>query len=110
MAKLVYLYRCPGCNGQWETEAEAIACRNKHPIEKELWAFGKRGKGCLVAYHGEERALVEADLSDYIDVRKKQLEELMQKDPEKMKRVGYIINSFKKENLYDEIQDDTADS
>ena len=60
-----------------------MRCRNQHPIKSERWAVGKGGKAVMIfdnwsadSGHGIRGALREADLSDDIIERKKQLEEL----------------------------------
>lgn len=87
MAHIEVWYRCPVCNGSYTTQGEAINCRNAHPIRAERWAVGKGGKAvrifdnwALNSMHGITGALREADLSDDIEERKRQLEE------EKLKR------------------------
>jgi hypothetical protein len=89
MAKIVEDFICPSCNQRWQTYAEALKCRNSHPPIKQAWAEGIGGKRCLVSYFGEEKALFEADLPDYIEKRKKRLKKLFEEDPEKCKRLGY---------------------
>jgi hypothetical protein len=66
----------------YDEQKDAIACRNGHPITVERWAVGKGGKGVRIfdnwainSMHGELGALREADLSDDIEERKRQLEE-----------------------------------
>lgn len=93
MAKIVTRYICPVCKKAGETQAEAIRCRNSHPPIEELWAEGRGGKACNVAYFGEKRALFEADLPDDIMKRKQKLAELFESDPEKCRRLGYTLNS-----------------
>lgn len=82
MAHIETRYRCPICNNAFDKYIEAVRCRNKHDIISERWAVGRYkdvrifdncapdGRG------GVNWALKEADLSDDIDVRKQQLEEL----------------------------------
>ena len=87
MAHIVTWYRCPVCNQAYDNEREAMRCRNQHPIRSGLWAIGKDGKGVRIldnwapdSMHGIKGALREADLSDNIYERKRQLEELERKE------------------------------
>ncbi|TCX51954.1 hypothetical protein [Dehalobacter sp. 14DCB1] len=74
MAHIETWYRCPTCNRVWSSQKEAITCRNSHPVKAERWAIGKNGKAVAVSYRGLDWALREADLSDFIHERAKQLE------------------------------------
>jgi hypothetical protein len=81
MAHIEIWYRCPVCNQPFDNEREAMRCRNQHPIKSERWAVGKGGKAVLIfdgwapdSARGVNGALREADLSDDIHERKKQLE------------------------------------
>jgi hypothetical protein len=74
-------YRCPTCQTRYGKQSEAIECRNKHPVKSEKWAVGKGGKAVRIfdnwgldSMHGVNGALREADLSDDIEERKRQLE------------------------------------
>ena len=58
-----------------------MRCRDQHPIKVEHWAVGKGGKAVMIfdnwspnSEHGIRGALREADLSDDIYERKRQLE------------------------------------
>lgn len=81
MAHVETWYRCPVCSSAFDTYKEAVICRNTHPIKSEQWAVGKDGKAVRIydnhapwSVHGVKAALIEADLSDFIEERKKQLE------------------------------------
>lgn len=82
MAHIETRYCCPICNAAYSEYKEAIRCRNKHGIIVERWAVGKYKKVRIFENHhrdscnGENGALKEANLSDNIDERKRQLEEL----------------------------------
>lgn len=83
MAHIEVCYRCPVCNQAFKTVTKAIDCRNSHPAKEEKWAIGKDGKGVRIldgwapnTMHGIYGALREADLSDNIEQRKRQLEGL----------------------------------
>ncbi|HEX2986077.1 MAG TPA: hypothetical protein VHO71_04605 [Caproiciproducens sp.] len=83
MAHIETWYRCPVCNQPFDNQREAMRCRNQHPISSELWAVGESGKGVRIfdnwapdSMHGIKGALREADLSDDIHERKRQLEKL----------------------------------
>ncbi len=82
MAHLETWYRCPVCYKPFRSLGEAVACRNDHLPESEQWAIGKGGKAIRIyenyhpdSLHGINGALMEADLSDIIAVRKMQLSE-----------------------------------
>jgi hypothetical protein len=81
MAHIEVWYRCPVCEVAYKSIGEATECRKSHPIRAERWAVGKGGKAvrifdnwALDSMHGEIGALREADLSDDIEERKRQLE------------------------------------
>lgn len=79
MAHIETWYRCPACQLLYGKQKDAIACRNSHPIRAEQWAVGKGGKAAKVMgnhVNGVADALREADLSDFIVEREKQLREL----------------------------------
>lgn len=85
MAHVEVWYRCPVYNQAYNDQREAIKCRNAHPVRSERWAVGKGGKAVRIfdncALNGQGGlywALREADLSDFIEERKRQLEELEQ--------------------------------
>ncbi len=85
MAHVETWYRCPACNGLYDTYKEAYNCRNSHAIRSEQWAVGKGGKAVYIqknsapnSLYGREWALKEADLSDNIYEREKQLEQIEQ--------------------------------
>lgn len=82
MAHIETRYRCPVCNGSYKNQKKAISCRDSHSIRVERWAVGKGGKAVRInencsiyGYGGVNWALKEADLSDFIEERKRQLEE-----------------------------------
>lgn len=82
MARIETRHRCPVCKRQHSKQSEAIKCRNTHSIIEEKWAVGQGGKAvriydnCSVdGYGGLNWALIEAELSDFIEERKTQLEE-----------------------------------
>jgi len=82
MAHIETWYRCPVCSQPYDKQGAAIKCRNSHPIKAERWAVGKGRKmvrifdSCaLNSFGGVNWALREADLSDNIQERAKQLEE-----------------------------------
>lgn len=80
MAHIEIWYRCPLCKRPYYTEREAGICRNKHPVIAERRAVGKGGKAVRIDRPGEEEwALREADLSDFIEERKRQLKEIQNK-------------------------------
>lgn len=81
MAHIETWYRCPTCQKLHDKQSKAIACQNSHPISTEKWAVGKDGKAVRIFDHcalngrgGINWALREADLSDNIKIRKRQLE------------------------------------
>ena len=83
MALIANRYRCPACSRLFTTYKEAKDCRDRHPVQTERWAVGKDGKEVRISENcsyngagGEKWALREADLSDFIGERKKQLEEM----------------------------------
>lgn len=82
MAHIETWYRCPICNVAFDKYIDAVRCRNKHDIITERWAVGKYKSVRIYDNHhkesryGENGALREADLSDNIHERKRQLEEL----------------------------------
>lgn len=83
MAHIETLYRCSIYNQAFGSQVDAIKCRNAHPILFERWAVGKGGKAVRIydncsidGVGGVNWALKEADMSDLIEVRKQQLEEL----------------------------------
>ena len=77
MAHIEIWYHCPLCKRAYDTEREAVISKNKHPIITERRAVGKDGKAVRIDRPGEEaRALREADLSDFIEERKRQLKEM----------------------------------
>lgn len=81
MAQIKVFYICPVCKASHDKQSDAIACRNKHPIRTETWAVGKE-KMVRIYDHcasdglgGMNWALREADLSDNIETRKRQIKE-----------------------------------
>jgi len=82
MAHIETWYSCPVCNRAYNNQGKAIRCRNDHPVREEKWAVGKDRKMVRIFDHcalngrgGVNWALREADLSDDIKKRAKQLEE-----------------------------------
>ncbi len=73
MAHLETWWKCPGCHRHWDTRREAEQCAATH-VHSEQWAVGKY-KAVKVSYRGQDWALREADLSDDIEERKRQLAE-----------------------------------
>ena len=76
MAHIEVWWSCPGCHLRWTTQREAVKCAASH-VRSERWAVSNRHLGKAVAcnYRGEAFALREADLSDFIDERRRELEE-----------------------------------
>ena len=81
VAHIEIRYCCPVCNRKYAKQSGAIKCRNTHPIVEEKWAVGQGGKSVRIydncsedGYGGLNWALKEADLSDFIEERKKQLD------------------------------------
>jgi hypothetical protein len=81
MAHVETWYRCPTCDSVWSTFKEAEKCKNSHNVRSEQWAVGAGGKAVRINEHcsvnsmyGLNWALEEANLSDNIHERKKQLE------------------------------------
>lgn len=79
MAHIETWWRCR-CGAAYSTQKEAIRCAVTH-VRPEQWAVGKGGKGvrifenhALDSLHGLNGALREADLSDDIHERRRQLE------------------------------------
>ena len=80
MAHIETWYRCPVCDRLYDKQKEAITCRNNHPISVEQWAIGKSGKAVKVQENWSDatgRAMREADLSDNIHERARQLKDLI---------------------------------
>lgn len=82
MAHIETWYRCPVCKQAYERQGDAISCRNAHSVTSERWAIGIEGKAVRIndncsinGYGGVKWALKEADLSDFIEERKRQLGE-----------------------------------
>jgi len=76
MAHIETWYRCPTCNTRHDKLKDALLCKNQHQIIPERWAVGKGGKAVKIQEshaNGVEYALIEADLSDNIHERAKQL-------------------------------------
>lgn len=80
MARIETWYRCP-CGKLHDTQKEAIRCSVTH-VKAERWAVGKSGKAVRIFENcapdgmgGENWALREADLSDNIEERRRQLAE-----------------------------------
>lgn len=87
MAHIEIWYRCPLCKRAYYTEREAGICRNKHPVITERRAVGKGGKSVRIDRPGQEaQALREADLSDLIEERQRQLKKI-QDEPKGKERL-----------------------
>ena len=78
MAHIETWWRCH-CGQAWSTQKEAIRCAITH-VHSEQWAVGKGGKAVRIfdncapdSMHGINGALYEADLSDNIEERRRQL-------------------------------------
>lgn len=76
MAHIETWWRCPGCYRCWDTQREAAKCAASH-VRAERWAVSDRlpGKAVACNYRGDAFALREADLSDFIDERQRELKE-----------------------------------
>jgi len=81
MAHIEIWYCCPVCDSRYKSQRYATKCKNIHPVKEERWAVGKGRKAVRIfdnwapdTMHGEIGALREADLSDDIEERKRQLE------------------------------------
>ena len=76
MAHIEIWWSCPGCHLRWTMQREAVRCAASH-VRSERWAVSDRHPGKAVAcnYRGEAFALREADLSDFIEDRRRELEE-----------------------------------
>ena len=80
MARIEIWYKCP-CGVWYTTQKEAIKCAVSHVVSgkfavgshKSVRVYDNHAANSL---HGMIGALREADLSDIIDVRKKQLTEM----------------------------------
>ncbi|TEB13383.1 hypothetical protein Pmgp_00277 [Pelotomaculum propionicicum] len=82
MAHIETWYRCPTCNKLYDNLKDALSCKNQHQITLKRWAVGKGGKAVKVqenCVNGVEKALTEADLSDFTHERAKQLREIKNK-------------------------------
>lgn len=80
MAVVETWYRCPVCSASHDTHNKAVTCRNKHPVMSEQWAVSSTGKAARIeerrapgSYGSREWALREAELSDSINERERQL-------------------------------------
>lgn len=78
MAHIETWWRCP-CGVYYSTQKEAIRCAVSH-VHSERWAVGRGHKAVHIAEnclpdskYGLNWALREADLSDIVEVRKRQL-------------------------------------
>lgn len=83
MALVKIKYCCPVCNRKYDTHNGAIKCRNEHPVLEEKWAVGSGGKAVRIFDNcsldgrgGLNWALKEAELSDFKEERKEQLEQI----------------------------------
>ena len=68
MAHIEIWMRRPVCKHIYSTFAEAIKCRDSHPIQSERWAVGDNGAAYMIHEHvapgsfsSEEWALKKAD-------------------------------------------------
>lgn len=82
MARIEIIYCCPVCKRKYDNENKAIKCRNAHSVLMEKWAVGTSGKSVRIydncssdGYGGLNWALKEAELSDFTEERKAQLEQ-----------------------------------
>lgn len=87
MAHVEIWYRCP-CGKSYSSQKEAIECAVSH-VRSERWAIGSTGKGVRIydnhapdSAHGVIGALREAELSDIVKERKRQLAEKNDNDEE----------------------------
>lgn len=78
MAHIETWYRCP-CGAAYGSREEANRCAVRH-VHSERWAVGRGGKAVRIwnntapgSMYSSEWALREADLSDNIEERKRQL-------------------------------------
>lgn len=83
MAHLETWYRCP-CGAAYDTQKEAIECAVSH-VHSEQWAVGSKKavrifKNWASGMHSVSGALREADLSDFIEERKRQLAKMEEKN------------------------------
>ena len=90
MAHIETWYRCP-CGAAYDTQKEAISCAVTH-VRAEKWAVGRGGKSVRIfsnhapdSPHGINGALREADLSDFVEERRRQLAEMEEKNAGKSK-------------------------
>ena len=70
------------CGARYGTQKEAISCAISH-VRSEQWAVGKGGKAVRISancaldgMYGLNWALREADLSDFVEERRRQLAEM----------------------------------
>ena len=98
MAHIETWYRC-ACGASYETRANALKCAVSH-VQPERWAVGSTGKAVRIydnwapkSAHGVNGALIEAELSDDIKVRKQQIAEMEEKW-ECEKKKGQILHRF----------------
>lgn len=77
MAHLEDRWRCDGCRATFSTLSDAQRHALRH-IRKEQWAVSDKHPGKEVAcnYRGVQWALREADLSDFVEERKRELAEV----------------------------------
>lgn len=82
MAHIETWYRCP-CGAAYDTQKEAIQCAVSH-VHSEQWAVGSKAvrifDNWASGIHSISGALREADLSDFIEERKRQLAEMEEKE------------------------------
>ncbi len=88
MAHIEIWYQCPICRKKYNDQRKANICKNRHPVIEETWAVGESGKGVRIfdnwapdTMHGINGAMIEADLSDFVEERKIQLAKLKIRDP-----------------------------
>lgn len=79
------------CGARYGTQKEAICCAVSH-VRPEQWAVGKGGKAVRIfenhapdSRHGINGALREADLSDFVEERRRQLAEMEERNAGKVK-------------------------
>ena len=84
MAHIETWWRCR-CGAAYDTQKKAVNCAISH-VHSEQWAIGKGGKAVRIfdnhapnSQHGIIGALREADLSDFVEERRRQLAEMEEK-------------------------------
>lgn len=91
MAHIETYWRCR-CGARYDTQKEAIRCAISH-VRSEQWAVGKGGKAVRIfenhapnSQHGINWALREADLSDFVEERRRQLAEMEERNAGESKK------------------------